>query len=110
MKQLMTEVKREMEAGYSLNQDNAECKKLRAFLEWFGDVPALQLRYYSQDQRGIHAAKDIKVGERILFVPQRKILMDSKAIQTEIGKIIADKNLKEKLGDKATLMELVYLL
>jgi hypothetical protein len=30
----------------------------------------LKIRYYSADYRGVHAARDIKKGEVILYVPK----------------------------------------
>jgi hypothetical protein len=30
----------------------------------------LKIRYYSADYRGVHAARDIKKGEIILYVPK----------------------------------------
>ena len=34
-----------------------------------GDTSKLELRYNSEDERGVHAAKRIKAGETVLFLP-----------------------------------------
>ncbi len=34
----------------------------------------LKIRYYSDVYRGVHAAKEIKAGEQILFVPKKQII------------------------------------
>ena len=65
----MTEVKEEIENDNNLKQDNPECQKLRTFIDWFGQPPAIKIRYYSDDYRGIHAAVDIKAGSQVLLVP-----------------------------------------
>jgi hypothetical protein len=30
----------------------------------------MKLRYYTEDYRGVHASRDVKKGETILFVPK----------------------------------------
>ena len=83
---------------------------MRIFIDWFGQPPAIKIRYYSSDYRGIHAAVDIKAGSTVLFVPEDKMLTVEKAEQTEMGKIIVEKNLRSKLIDKNTLFELMVLI
>ncbi len=38
------------------------------------DTSKLELRYYSRNYRGVHAVRDIKKGEQILYVPGSLIL------------------------------------
>jgi hypothetical protein len=38
------------------------------------DVSKVKLMFYTEKQRGIHAAKDIKKGEIVLFVPYSEML------------------------------------
>ena len=44
-------------------------------LQWLSDGGSsfnkLKIRFYSADYRGVHAARDIKKGEVILFVPKK---------------------------------------
>ena len=43
-------------------------------LKWLADggsqFDKLKIRYYSEDYRGVHASKNIKKGETILYVPK----------------------------------------
>ena len=39
-------------------------------LEQGSQQDKLKMRFYSEDYRGIHAARDIKKGESILLVPK----------------------------------------
>ena len=43
--------------------------------------------------RGMFAARDIKKGETLLFVPNHLILSVDKSFQSEIGQIMKQKNL-----------------
>lgn len=49
----------------------------------------LKLRYYSADYRGVHAARDIKCGETILFVPLHELMTLDMAIVSPIGSLMA---------------------
>jgi len=50
-----------------------EKKKFERLIDWMQAGGAytekLDLRYYAENFRGVHAASDIKAGETILFVP-----------------------------------------
>lgn len=45
----------------------------------------LKLRYYAPDYRGVHAARDIKRGETIVYVPLEELITMEMAMETKIG-------------------------
>lgn len=45
----------------------------------------LKLRYYTEDYRGVHAARNIKKGETILYVPKDQLLTLDMAMASPIG-------------------------
>ena len=45
----------------------------------------LKLRYYAPDYRGVHAARDIKKGETIVYVPLQEIITLEMAMECPIG-------------------------
>jgi len=56
-----------------LPPDHPERKRFQVLLDWMknggAEFDKLKLRYYSENYRGVHAARDIKNGECILKVP-----------------------------------------
>lgn len=67
----------------------AEKERFEAMFEWMVDQGAkfdkLKLRYYAPDYRGVHAARDIKKGETILYVPKHEIITLEMAFASPIG-------------------------
>ena len=57
----------------------------------------LKLRYYTADYRGVHAARDIKKGEIILYVPKHQIITLEMAFASPIGKKMYEKGLRQRL-------------
>ena len=45
----------------------------------------LKLRYYAPDYRGVHASRNIKKGETILYVPRAEIITLEMAMESPIG-------------------------
>jgi len=45
----------------------------------------LKLRYYTEDYRGVHAARNIRRGETILYVPKDQLLTLDMAMASPIG-------------------------
>lgn len=45
----------------------------------------LKMRFYSEDYRGVHAARDIKKGETVLFVPKNALMSLEAAMVSPIG-------------------------
>ena len=57
----------------------------------------LKIRFYSADYRGVHAARDIKKGEVILFVPKKQIITLEMAYASPIGAKMYEKGLRQRL-------------
>lgn len=68
------ETMREYEEDNNLPVDHPERARFERLLEWLknggSQFEKLKIRYYSADYRGVHAARDIKKGETILFIPK----------------------------------------
>ena len=45
----------------------------------------LKMRYYAPDYRGVHAAREIKKGETIVYVPLQEIITLEMAMTSPIG-------------------------
>lgn len=57
----------------------------------------MKVRYYAPDYRGVHAARDIKKGETILYVPRKEIITLEMAIASPIGKLMYERNFRQRL-------------
>lgn len=70
-------------------------------LNWLKDggsqYDKLKIRYYTADYRGVHAARDIKKGETILYVPKHQIISLEMAMASPIGKKMYEKGLRQRL-------------
>ena len=68
------ETKQEIEEDNNIPNDHPEKVRFNTMLDWLAnggsDFGKLKIRFYSADYRGVHAARDIKKGETILFVPK----------------------------------------
>lgn len=71
---LLEETKQEYEEDNSIPVDHPERARFEKLLEWLHEggstFDKLKIRYYTADYRGVHAARDIKKGEIILYVPK----------------------------------------
>lgn len=54
-------------------------------LEKGANFDKLKMRYYAPDYRGVHASRDIKKGETILYVPKNELITLEMAIESPIG-------------------------
>ena len=94
---LRAEIKADYDADHAIDVNPEEKAKFDRFFAWLKENGAefdkLKIRYYSQDYRGVHAARDIKKGETILHIP-RGMLMSGEAIQSPIASKLKD-NLHE---------------
>jgi len=54
----------------------------------------LKMRYYGPDYRGVHAARNIKKGETILYVPKQEIITLEMAMESPIGALMAKRNFR----------------
>ena len=81
-----------------------ERKKIYKLVDWMGKAGAktskLELQFYTEKARGVHAACDIKQGEAILFVPESRILTFKVASESSIGKQMLEKNILKTYGEK----------
>jgi hypothetical protein len=54
--------------------DHPERNRFNKMLNWMKEGGAefskIKIRYYSADYRGVHASRDIKKGETVLYVPK----------------------------------------
>ena len=70
-------------------------------LKWLKDggsqFDKLKIRYYSEDYRGVHAARDIRKGETILYVPKEQIITLEMAIGSPVGSKMYEKGLRQRL-------------
>lgn len=68
----------------------AEKDRFETLFRWMVDGGAifdkLKLRYYEADYRGVHAARNVKKGETILYVPKQEIVTLEMAIDSPIGR------------------------
>ena len=66
-----------------------EKDRFDALFDWMKTDGALfdklKLRYYAPDYRGVHAAREIKKGETIVYVPLKEIITLEMAMETPIG-------------------------
>lgn len=69
------ETKKEYEEDNSLPSDHPERVRFDNLLKWLSEggskFDKLKIRYYTADYRGVHAARDIKKGEIILYIPKK---------------------------------------
>ena len=67
----------------------AEKERFETMFAWMLEQGAnfdkLKVRYYAPDYRGVHAARDIKKGETILYVPKHEIITLEMAFASPIG-------------------------
>ena len=79
-------------------EDHPERKRFDRMLKWLADGGAkfdkLKIRYYTEDYRGVHAARDIRKGEIILYVPKPLIITLEMAIASPVGKKMYEKGLR----------------
>lgn len=79
----------------------AEKERFEAMFDWMTENGAnfdkLKLRYYAPDYRGVHAARDIKKGETILYVPKHEIITLEMAFASPIGSQMFAKGHRNRL-------------
>lgn len=80
---------KEVELDTALPMDHPERARYNTMLEWMehggSKFDKLKLRYYTDDYRGVHAARPIKKDETILFVPFHQLLTLDMAMMSPIG-------------------------
>lgn len=70
--------------------------RFEAMFNWMkkdgAEFDKLKMRYYAPDYRGVHAARDVKKGETILYVPRKEIITLEMAMESPIGAKMKAKN------------------
>lgn len=98
---LFEELRKEMEEDNTIAEDHPEKIRFRKLLEWLksggSTFDKLKIRFYTEDYRGVHAARDIKKGEIILYVPKEQIITLEMAMASPVGKKMYEKGLRQRL-------------
>lgn len=98
---LLEETKNEYEEDNSIAIDHPERARFEKLLKWLkeggSEFEKLKIRYYTADYRGVHAARDIKKGETILYVPKEQIITLELAFASPVGKKMYEKGLRQRL-------------
>lgn len=101
MIKLLDELKKEYEEDNFLEADHPERLRFEKMLKWLSEggskFEKLKIRYYGPEYRGVHAARDIKKGETILYVPKEQIITLEMAIASPIGSKMYEKGLRQRL-------------
>jgi histone-lysine N-methyltransferase SETD3 len=100
-RKLMDEIKKEIEEDNSIPADHPERQRFDKLLKWLkeggSEFDKLKIRYYTPDYRGVHAARDIKKGETILYIPKEQIITLEMAFASPVGKKMYEKGLRQRL-------------
>lgn len=95
---LFEELRKEVEEDNTIAEDHPEKIRFMKLLEWLksggSTFDKLKIRFYSEDYRGVHAARDIKKGEIILYVPKEQIITLEMAMASPVGKKMYEKGLR----------------
>ncbi len=98
---LFEEAKTEYEEDNNIDENHPDRQRFEKLLKWLREggsqFDKLKIRYYSADYRGVHAARDIKKGETILYVPLNQIITLEMAIASPIGAKMYEKGLRQRL-------------
>ena len=94
----MVEIREQYDADHLINVEPDEKARFDKLFNWMrtdgAQFDKLKMRYYAPDYRGVHAARDIKKGETILYVPKKEIITLEMAMESPIGALMAAKNLR----------------
>jgi len=81
--------------------DHPERQRFERLLAWLksgGSIfNKLKIRYYTADYRGVHAARNVKRGETILYVPKEQIITLELAFASPVGSKMYEKGLRQRL-------------
>ena len=94
---LHEEITKDIQVNNVLPPDHPERVKFDTLIKWLIDggaiFPKLQMRFYSQDYRGVHSTSFITKDECILYVPKSHIITLEMAKATPIGVKMVEANL-----------------
>ena len=78
-----------------------EKQRFDALFDWMrtdgAEFDKLKMRYYAADYRGVHASREIKKGEVIVYVPLKEIVTLEMAMDSPIGSQMYAKGFRQKL-------------
>ncbi len=98
---LYEESKREYEDDHKISEDDPSKKIFNRLENWLkeggSNYEKLKIRYYTPIYRGVHAARNIKAGEEILYVPKDQIITLEMAMDSPIGKKMMHHGLRQSL-------------
>ena len=102
MCEILEKMLQEAEEQYRLDTmlplNHPERQRFNDMFNWLKSDGAyfekLKLRYYTEDYRGVHAARAIKKGETILLVPLKDLLTLDMAMASPIGSQMAARNFR----------------
>ena len=101
LKRLYVEVKEQYEQDHLINVEPSEKARFDQLFDWMrkdgAQFDKLKMRYYGPDYRGVHAAREIKKGETILYVPKKEIITLEMAMESPIGALMAAQNMRSRL-------------
>ena len=91
----------EYKEDHNIPSTHPEVQRFDRMLKWLKDggsqFDKLKIRYYTADYRGVHAARDIRKGETILYVPKEQIITLEMAIASPVGSRMYEKGLRQRL-------------
>ena len=94
-------IQKEIDLDNKLPHDHPERKRFQDLLGWMkeggADFSKLKLAFYSENNRGVHTLRDIKIGEQVLFVPDNLLITLEMAFQSPLGKLMYEKGLRQRL-------------
>ena len=101
IKSLLREMEEEYKEDHNIPSTHPEVQRFDRMLKWLKDggsqFDKLKIRYYTADYRGVHAARDIRKGETILYVPKEQIITLEMAIASPVGSRMYEKGLRQRL-------------
>lgn len=101
MQTMLRVAEEEYKEDYTVPKDDPERVRFETLFKWMindgAEFDKMKVRYYAPDYRGVHAARDIKKGETILYVPRKEIITLEMAIASPIGKLMYERNFRQRL-------------
>lgn len=95
--EIQQEITKDIQINSVLPPDHPERVKFDALVKWLIDggatFPKIQMRFYSQDYRGVHSTSFIPKDECLLFVPKSHIITLEMAKASPIGLKMVEANL-----------------
>ena len=101
LQELLAKVKQEIAEENLVPKSNAERQRFETLFDWMlqdgAQFEKLKMRYYSDNYRGCHAARAMKKGETILFVPLKEIITLEMCMTCPIGTLMYNQGFRNRL-------------